>query len=372
MGNGGTNAITFDYRAPNAAAGTWSERMRINSAGNVGIGVVPKSWTMDALQLGLNAALAEDSNSVYLTANAYINAGWKRTNAQSAGYVRMGTNDGVFSFSNTATGAADSDIVWSERMRIDNAGHLLVGKTAPDAAVAGSELKADGTAVFSRSSTSPTMYVSTLGSDGDLISFRKDSTTVGSWQSRAGLVSTIILDPRPSGVGLSGGGPFIYPTNNAGAISDGAIGIGHSTSRFSDLYLSGGVYLGGTAAANKLDDYEEGNWTPTSDSGAWTVSGATYTKIGRQVTIMVEAISFADITTIVSLKIGGLPFAQSITGSGVAMWARVSVPCGTVYISGQKIYFYNDSSSGNFSPLTHANLLSGNGAYFAATYFTNE
>jgi hypothetical protein len=31
---------------------------------------------------------------------------------------------------------------------------------------------------------------------------------------------------------------------------------------FKDLYLSGGVYLGGTGAANLLDDYEEGTWTP--------------------------------------------------------------------------------------------------------------
>jgi hypothetical protein len=29
--------------------------------------------------------------------------------------------------------------------------------------------------------------------------------------------------------------------------------------RFKDLYLSGGVYLGGTVAANKLDDYETGD-----------------------------------------------------------------------------------------------------------------
>ena len=101
-----------------------ANRMRIDSSGNVGIGVVPKTWTMDALQLGLNAALAEDANSVYLTANAYSNGGWKRTNAKSSGYIRLGTNDGLFSFSNAAGGEADSDIVWSERMRIDANGHI--------------------------------------------------------------------------------------------------------------------------------------------------------------------------------------------------------------------------------------------------------
>jgi hypothetical protein len=29
------------------------------------------------------------------------------------------------------------------------------------------------------------------------------------------------------------------------------------------IEVSDGVYLGGTGAANKLDDYEEGTWTPT-------------------------------------------------------------------------------------------------------------
>lgn len=50
-----------------------------------------------------------------------------------------------------------------------------------------------------------------------------------------------------------------------------------------------GIYLGGTDAANLLDDYEEGTWTPTL-SGSSTAGSATYTtqlggyvKIGKQV-----------------------------------------------------------------------------------------
>ena len=57
-----------------------------------------------------------------------------------------------------------------------------------------------------------------------------------------------------------------------------------------DLTLSGGVYLGGTGAANYLDDYEEGTWTATlgGTGSNPTVSSYTnqqgyYTKIGQQV-----------------------------------------------------------------------------------------
>jgi len=75
--------------------------------------------------------------------------------------------------------------------------------------------------------------------------------------------------------------------------SDGAVLIGTTTDGSAgagDLVVNGGVFLGGSAAANELDDYEEGTWTPTFESGGSamsniTVSKATYTKIGRQVLI---------------------------------------------------------------------------------------
>ena len=50
------------------------------------------------------------------------------------------------------------------------------------------------------------------------------------------------------------------------------ISLGDSGSTFKDLYLSGGVYLGGTGAANYLDDYEEGAWTPVG----YMLTGGSY------------------------------------------------------------------------------------------------
>ena len=44
-----------------------------------------------------------------------------------------------------------------------------------------------------------------------------------------------------------------------GARVDATVDLGVSAHRFKDLYLSGGVYLGGTGSANYLDDYEEGD-----------------------------------------------------------------------------------------------------------------
>ena len=46
-------------------------------------------------------------------------------------------------------------------------------------------------------------------------------------------------------------------------------------------------FNGDTSAANGLDDYEEGNWTPncTTRSGAFTVYNARYTRVGQTVTV---------------------------------------------------------------------------------------
>jgi hypothetical protein len=73
-----------------------------------------------------------------------------------------------------------------------------------------------------------------------------------------------------------------------------------------------GIVLGATSntAANTLDDYEEGTFTPTAVSGATsttvTVNSAKYTKVGR---IVHWAFYISGISgTASALQIGGLPF----------------------------------------------------------------
>jgi hypothetical protein len=152
-----------------------------------------------------------------------------------------------------------------------------------------------------------------------LIEFNKDGTTVGSIASRAGVVSTIILDPSSPGGGISGGGSALYPTDHAGTLSDGVLTLGDASARWNNLYLSGGVYLGGTGSANLLDDYEEGVWTPTAtfssvNAVTYTRQEASYTKIGRFVFCEISII-FEKNTSSGALSITGFPFNQSQTSS---------------------------------------------------------
>ena len=66
----------------------------------------------------------------------------------------------------------------------------------------------------------------------------------------------------------------------------------------------------GTMTSELLDDYEEGSWTPTAQSGgsSVSVSSATYTKMGRVVHIQFRgSLNGVNSNTV---QIGGLPYAN--------------------------------------------------------------
>ena len=76
-----------------------------------------------------------------------------------------------------------------------------------------------------------------------------------------------------------------------------------------DATLSGGVYLGGTGAANYLDDYEEGTWTPTVSQGTVSLgSNNIYVKVGKLVTVWCQLSTFSNRTSSDQITISGLPF----------------------------------------------------------------
>jgi len=86
------------------------------------------------------------------------------------------------------------------------------------------------------------------------------------------------------------------------------------------ILASGGLtFNGDTAAANALDDYEEGTWTPTGTALAGGAAG-TYTKIGNVVTV--EGYFKSNATSTTRTSFGGLPFAAgnfnvtNVTGVG--------------------------------------------------------
>ena len=80
-------------------------------------------------------------------------------------------------------------------------------------------------------------------------------------------------------------------------------------------------FNGDTAEANRLDDYEEGTWTPAFGnigSGTYTTQLGSYTKVGNMVTITCT-IQMATIGTASGdVFVTGLPFACNATHASVA------------------------------------------------------
>ena len=80
-----------------------------------------------------------------------------------------------------------------------------------------------------------------------------------------------------------------------------------------------GIYIGGTAAANKLDDYEEGTYTPSITATGTDTSGFSsigyYTKIGDIVHVEMRITKFVDEEESSKITNITLPFAANNTST---------------------------------------------------------
>ena len=81
------------------------------------------------------------------------------------------------------------------------------------------------------------------GSDGHIVTLKKDGTDVGYLQSRAGVISELILDPRSAGgAGLAGSGEAITPMDHSQQANNHT-SLGNDTYKWKNLYLSGNVIV---------------------------------------------------------------------------------------------------------------------------------
>jgi len=228
----------FEYTSSDAMifmTNNLSEKMRIDSSGNVGIGVTnPASYDSGARQLVVGnhsvssqgITIAADTNSILYFADG--------TNGDERyrGYMIYNHANDYFSFGTAG---------FNERMRIDASGNLLVGKTYTAASVAGQELRAGGYTALTRSGGNP-LEVNRLSSDGVIINLSKDSSAVGSIGATSGVLT--IGNNNSGGIifGYNGSHTFIEPSNTSGASVDDGATLGSSSKRFRDLYLSGAAH----------------------------------------------------------------------------------------------------------------------------------
>jgi hypothetical protein len=295
----------------NTTAGSTSEAMRITSDGSVGIGVTPESWSngganpdFSSLQLGFSAALSgtDASSFMTLTSNAYrASTGWKYTNSDYA--ARYDQNDAEHVWYIAASGGADAAISWSEAMRIDSSGNVVVGRTNVNTFdVVGHGFRSDG--VVSHTADSQAIaYLNRETNDGDLVVFRKDNSTVGSIGNVGNNVYYSGGSPLNYSTGLLMKGAsasntrVIVPSDDTGAELDAKVSLGRDVSRFKDLYLSGdvdtsGVFKGtnGTASVpthSFLNDPDNGMFRPTTNTVGFSTAGSEAMRIDSSGNLLV-------------------------------------------------------------------------------------
>jgi hypothetical protein len=254
----------------------------------------------------------------------------------------------------------------SERARIDDDGNFFVATTTEASDDVGHALLASGAAYHTADGTYVGLF-NRKSSDGEIVQFRKDNTVIGT----IGVLNSdnpFFQGTATNHGGLQCGTNAILPVKNS-ANSDNTIDLGQSDIRWNDIYLGGGVYIGGTSTPNKLDDYEEGTWTPAFNAGsAGTALTGTvaysyynrgyYTKIGRAVSVNFHAVLSNKGTGSGDMWLAGssLPFASSgvylasmyqpiyMTKSGQSTYTGVLY--GTFDANGgMRVGFYNANSN---------------------------
>jgi hypothetical protein len=208
-------------------------------------------------------------------------------------------------------------------MRIDSSGNLVVGTTsAPTTLISatsggGIALDPDSFSAWNREATSSNhshLVLNQTGVDAQYLQFRKDGTQVGSIGVDGG--DNLYL------TGQSGNTGGIYMNDAAvspayqGVERDNYYNLGKAPARWKDLYLSGGVYLGGTGSANYLDDYEEGTFNlSVGGTATYTLNIGRYVKIGGLVHVVFD-FAINTLGTGSQSVISGLPFPAFNTTAG--------------------------------------------------------
>ena len=286
-------------------------------------------------------------------------------------------------------------------MTLDSSGNLLVGTTSTHVTLASTSSE-DGFAIGADSYSTIAndgrcLVLNRRSSDGNLLELNKNGVTVGS----IGNVGNNVYYSGGSNLTYSTGllmkgasasnTRVIVPADDSGTELDTQVSLGRNVSRFKDLFLSGGVYLGGTGAANKLDDYEEGTWTPVINGGSSNPSSpvygeqlGSYTKVGNTVTVnCVVKINSLSSNGSGSVEIGGLPFsgktqtsiyqpaAINIEGINTALTSDSII--GLIPSSSSTFYIYrNNAGTGGMAQITWGTYwIAGSRLRFNMTYFTN-
>jgi hypothetical protein len=313
------------------SGGSNTERMRLDSAGNLGLGVTPSAWGgATALQIGAQMSAAYISGNAVIYNNAYYDGSTtKYISSNTASYYNQVSGSHIWA--TAASGTAGTGISFTQAMTLDASGNLGIGTTSPGAkldVVAGAFV--DVNARISTGASTVGNYARLTFSEG------AGATTLGwvnSWGSAmgAGLDSGMeVWNNRNSflrfgtnntermridasgnlGLGVTPSAWSGFKAFEVGYLGSGinSTGVGQ-TNIFSNAYLNSGWKFAGTGSATLYQ-------TLGANGHNWYVSSASGT-IGNNVTF----------TQVLGVGLGqtvALEGATSQTGTGITFPATQS------------------------------------------------
>ena len=205
-------------------------------------------------------------------------------------------------------------------------GAIATADIADDAVTADKLANAINTDIAAKAPiASPTFTGTTtanlLASNGTILGLQTNGTAVGGIGTLGGAT---YFGSQDSGIMFNGVNQ--NPTNGTSTRVDNTNDLGAASYRYKDIYLGGGAFLGGTATANKLDDYEEGYFTPIIGAYTGTAPSVSstggmqgqYTKVGNLVVAHVQmaGVTLSGTTSGICV-IKGFPFVSNTSSPNV-------------------------------------------------------